>query len=215
MSIIYKAIELAKKEGYDPTTKGFPIDGGMASFPINGKVTYNVAEQGMSNMKINAGGISESLFCKAIKTIYPTNEEAGSGCGVSGGTESGSVSGLDSASKLGMLPKKKLPEEEIQPKEWKVGSDRGKFSDESVSPVVLAKALLTVHEAKKTTPKKVSNDFKYMVSWMDPKYGELVKGQKKLQNGMFYVLMDNKEKAEKKYKQLVDKGINNVKLDVI
>lgn len=97
----------------------------------------------------------------------------------------GGNGGLASASDLGMLPKVGVPR--VQKRK----SQRYARNDESLKEPV------------------------YMVSWIDPRYSEVIKGQKKLQNGIYYMTYDSKEKAEGIYQDLVNRGIDNVKLDVL
>lgn len=134
---------------------------------------------------LNFGNISEELAVRAIRTLRGISEE-GDGGAVCANTSGG----LASASDLGMLPKVGVPA--IRKGRIK----RYQRNDESVS------------------------DPLYMVSWTDAgigdrSAGDIVKGQKKLQDGIFYVTFKKKEDAEKTHQELVNKGIDNVKLDTL
>lgn len=105
-----------------------------------------------------------------------------------GAVGSSAPGGLASASDLGMLPKVGVPRVKVR---------------------------RSTTYAKRDEDFKIKDSTLYMISWADTRYGEVLRGQKKLQNGVYYVTEKDPDKAKKIYQDLSDKGIDNLKLDLL
>jgi hypothetical protein len=61
-----------------------------------------------------------------------------------------------------------------------------------------------------------SREPSYMVSWMDPRVIDILhKKQQSMGNGLYYVMFNNRGEAATFFKYLKDRGINNLKMDIL